>query len=543
MDGVDGVERRLAEVGRRVAEIGRRIRRLERREVAEFGRWVENTDNLIHLTVLLVVPLLIALVTFLSSALVELSFLLFPPLASGTYTLFADPEGRYASPRTFVGGMTLGALCGWVALVLSATYVYHEPPNALGAHAGAAALAVFLVGAATWAFDFELPTAFSTALLVLLTGEVDVAVLDLPFESAFVYTVSVALSTSVVALVFSVWRREFYEQRAELLYGTTHGDDHVLVPMRGETATLTALFGARLAAAHEAGKVVLLDVVDDEKRAAAERELLAGERPQSRSAADIEAAMADDGDGAGESDDDGGDQTTVEETAENADEPMVESVEDRAARRAAAEAADRLEAQARRVRTRLGVPCEVVVASGDPGKSTIKTARATNCDLVVTPYEEDRGSLSEFVRTVFRGPFDAVAFRSTTGAERWRRVLVTVARPGDTAHAMIDFATRLAGPNGSVSVCTCISSEVERRPAESRLANLVETVTERGTVETRVARTDVKDFIDANAASYDLVVLGSSGDRSAASRFVSPPTFERLRGVDCDVAVVDRGQF
>jgi hypothetical protein len=52
----------------------------------------------------------------------------------------------------------------------------------------------------------------------------------------------------------------------------------------------------------------------------------------------------------------------------------------------------------------------------------------------------------------------------------------------------------------------------------------------------------VKDFIDENADAYDLVVLGSSGDRSAASRFVSPPTFERLRDVDCDVAVVDRGR-
>jgi nucleotide-binding universal stress UspA family protein len=83
---------------------------------------------------------------------------------------------------------------------------------------------------------------------------------------------------------------------------------------------------------------------------------------------------------------------------------------------------------------------------------------------------------------------------------------------------------------------------MERRPAENRLANLVETVTEGGTVETRVARTDVTEFIDENADGYDLVVLGSSGDRSAASRFVSPPTFERLRAVDCDVAVFDRGR-
>jgi nucleotide-binding universal stress UspA family protein len=546
---------------RRAAEVGRRLRRIERREVAEFRRWMENTDNLIHLTVLLFVPLLIGAVTLVANAVPQLQFLflLFPPLASGTYTLFADPEGRYSSPRKFVGGMTLGALCGWIALELSATFLYSRPPSAMGVHAGAAALAVFLTGAATWAFELELPTAFSTALLVLLTGEVDAAFVDFRFESAFVYTLGVALSTSIVAVVFAFWRREIYEQRAQLLYGAARGDDHVLVPVRGDggAAARTALFGARLAAAHEAGKVVLLDVVDDERRAAAERELIAGERPPTRGVADIEAAMAEDGEGgadgeagdgteateaAGGTGPDGLDRGAVEQVDGHADDPVVEAVDDRAARRAAAEAADRLEAQARRIRTRLGVPCEVVVATGDPGQSTLKTARATNCDLVVTPYEEDLGSLSTFVRTVFRGPLDAVAFRSTTGTENWRRVLVAVARPGDSAHAMIDFATRLAGSNGGVSVCTCISNEMERRPAESRLANLVETVTEGGTVETRVARTDVKDFIDENADAYDLVVLGSSGDRSAASRFVSPPTFERLRDVDCDVAVVDRGR-
>jgi spermidine synthase len=80
---------------------------------------------------------------------------------------------------------------------------------------------------------------------------------------------------------------------------------------------------------------------------------------------------------------------------------------------------------------------------------------------------------------------------------------------------------------------------VERRPAETRLANLVETVDR--PVETRVARSDVTAYLAANAKSYDLVVIGSSGDRSAASRFVSPPTFERIAEVETDVAVVDRG--
>jgi len=90
-----------------------------------------------------------------------------------------------------------------------------------------------------------------------------------------------------------------------------------------------------------------------------------------------------------------------------------------------------------------------------------------------------------------------------------------------------------------VSLCTCIDSEVQRRPAEDRLANLAETAT--GSVETRVARADIEAFLDANADAYDLVIIGSSRDRSAASRFVSPPTFERIQEIDTDVAVVDRG--
>src|SRR6056297_1558386 len=101
----------------------RRVRRFERREIREFRRWIEHTANLIHLSVLLLIPLLIALVTAISNSLEVLPFVLFPPLASGTFTLFADPEGTYASPTKFVGGLTTGALCGtlavWVGLAAS----------------------------------------------------------------------------------------------------------------------------------------------------------------------------------------------------------------------------------------------------------------------------------------------------------------------------------------------------------------------------------------------------------------------------------------
>ncbi|WP_152042769.1 HPP family protein [Salinigranum salinum] len=448
----------------RIVAVGRRLRRIERRELGEFRRWIENTNNLIHLSALLFVPLLIGVVTLLTNALVELSFLLFPPLASGTYTLFADPEGRYASPVRFVVGLTVGALSGWAALAASVA-LYGPAGGAVGVHPESAALSILLTGGLTWALDVEEPSAFATALLVLVTER----------ATPQAYVLSVAVCSTLVAAVFYLWRERFYERRARYLYSTVAADDRVLVPMRGPdwVSETTAAFGSRLAAAHEAGKVVLLGLVDPDDAAAA--------------------------------------NTTREHLERVAGEV-----------------------------TASGVACEVVVKEGDPVTATLRAVADAGCDLVVTPYEADDGALTEYVRGVFGGPYDAIALRPVDERRDWRRVLVMVARPGDSAHAMIDFASRLAGDGGDVSVCTCIGREVERRPAETRLANLVETVDH--PVETRVARSELTRYLAANAAAYDLVVVGSSGDRSAASRFVSPPTFERLGELDADVAVFDRGE-
>ncbi|WP_380679707.1 universal stress protein [Salinigranum sp. GCM10025319] len=469
----------------RLVAIGRRLRRIERREITEFRRWVENTSNLIHLSILLFVPLLIGAVTVVSNALTELSFLLFPPLAAGTYTLFADPEGRYASPVKFVVGLTVGALAGWAALELSLRF-FGPPTGSFGVHPASAALSILLTGGATWALEVEEPAAFSTALLVLVTDR----------ATPQAYVLSVAVFGALVAGVFHVWREQFYERRAQYLYSTVAADDRVLVPMRGtESVTeATARFGSRLAAAHEAGKVVLLGFAEHD-------------------AAD--AADLTQGDGEDRATDDTADATEA--------------------------SADAVRERLERIASEIGrdVACEVVVTEGDPATATLRAVRDSGCDLVVTPYEADDGALTEYVRGVFGGPYDAIAFRSADGRRDWRRVLVMVARPGDSAHAMIDFGARLAGPDGGLSVCTCIGREVERRPAETRLANLVETVDR--PVETRVARSPITEYLAANAGAYDLVVIGSSGDRSAASRFVSPPTFERIGEIDTDVAVFDRG--
>ncbi|WP_135828910.1 universal stress protein [Halorussus halobius] len=458
----------------------RRARRVERREVRAFSRWVEHTANLIHLSVLLFVPLLIAAVTAVSNAVELLPFVLFPPLASGTFTLFADPEGTYASTTTFVGGLTAGAVCGTVAVWVGVRAGLRTSleSTALAVSPAEAALAVFLTGAVTWALDFEEPAAFSTALLALIAPAFGGPATVRVFFAEFVGSVFVA--SSLVAGAFSVWRREFYERRSQFLYASTKGDDHVLIPMRGDRASATATFGARLAAAHAASKVVLLDVVDE-----------------------------------------GGGRHDATEAA-------------------ADESVDRLESEASRIERSVGVPCEVVVAGDgtDPSATVLRTARETNCDLVVAPYEEERGSLSPFVRGLFRGDVDTVAFRSSperAPRSRWNRVLVPVRRAGDTAHLMIGFARRLAD---RVSVCTCIDREAERRSTEAMLANLVETF--EGSFETRVSRSSIESFLDANDAYYDLVVMGASTDRSAASRFVSPPTFEQLHELECDVAVVHR---
>lgn len=468
----------------------RRVRQFERREIRELRRWVEHTGNLIHLSVLLFVPLLIALVTLLSNSLRELSFLLFPPLASGTYTLFADPRGKYASPWRFVGGLTIGAMAGWVALEFSAAFLPSPEGGPVSVSVAGAALGVFLTALATWMLDIEEPAAFSTALLVLVTG-----------THPFAYVISVAVSSSVVAGTFVLWRESFYERRARLLYESTKGDDHVLVPMRGEYADATALFASRLAAAHDAGKVVLLDVVGEEE--------LADAKANVRSTDDVAAT----------------DEKAIETET---DERVVEA------------ATRRLEAQERRIETIVGVPCEfVVIADGaDDPAVVLEAAHDANCDLIVTPYEEHRGGLSPFVRRLFRSDFDVIAFRSFEGRTRWREILVPIRKAGDTAHGMIDFAKRLSGPTGSVGVCTCIAAETMRRSAEHMLANAVETFS--GHIETRVSRSPLETFLERNAGGYDLVIIGASTDRSTASRFVSPPTFERIQDLETDMAIVHR---
>ncbi|MFB6152563.1 MAG: HPP family protein [Haloarculaceae archaeon] len=528
-----------------------RVRRVERREVREFRRWLERTSNIVHLSVLVFVPLLIGVVTALSNSLESISFLLFPPLASGTYMLFGNPESEYASPSRFVAGLTVGALCGWAALEVGAVVGLQEPSGAMQANAAEAALAMFLTAVVTWPLDVEEASAYSTALLGLLV----------PPNKEAAFAASVFLATTIVASVFYVWREQFYECRAEFLYESVRGDDHVLVPMRGENPDATAMLGARLAAAHDAGKVVLLDIVGDEDIARAERELLDDRRRADRAAAtdggrpagDSDTSpvgktdggpAADDADapdGAGV-DGDGDEQSDRDGNGEPPGAATGTDLEDVAAEQAVSEAATHLEMRAAEIETQVGIPCQVVVAvdGRSPARTVLTTAREVNCDLVAASYEQRHGGLSPYLRSLFRGDRDVLVHRSKAGRTRWKRFLVTVRRASDVAHGMVDFATRLAGRSGRISVETSITGERERerRRAEEMLADIVEPFD--GRFETRVSTTPIERYLAENADDFDLVVMGASRDRSAASRLISPPTFERIQDVDADVAVVDR---
>lgn len=483
----------------RLRSVIRRLRRFQRREARDVRRWLEQTSTVVHLSILFVVPLLMAVVTVLSNRVGALSFLVYPPLASGAYTLFANPEGRYASPLRFVGSLTAGAVCGWLAIELTARLLYTVPAGQV--NAAAAALTIFITGFVTWLVGVEQPSAFAMALVTLFVHD--------RVATPLLFVFSAALGSAIVAVGFAGWRRYLYEQRAHYLYETTSGDDHVLVPMRGPNPEATASLAARLATVHRAGKVVLLDVVDNEWLARAERSLL-----ENHGSAELL--------GTGPS--------LAGESADTTD-----------ARAAVGESVDTLERQAATIESEFGVPCQVVVATSGPtvGATVLQTARQANCDLVAAPAGSTLGETTQFLHDLFRSDVDVLVHQSEGGRTRWRRILVPVRREGGVAHSMVDFATRLAGDSGEVSVGTCVTGKRDRRRAEEMLADIVEPFG--GTIETRVSESSIEEFLDSHSHEYDLVLVGASRDRSAASRFFSPPTFERLDdGLDADIGVVDR---
>ena len=518
---------------RRYHATRRRLRRLSRREAHELRRWLEDTENFLHLSTLLVVPLVIGVITWISNASPVVSFLIYPPLASGAYALFTDPSGPYADPVTFVGGITAGAVSGLVALRLTVPFVYPTQPGVFEVYAGTAALGILLTSVLTWGLGLEVPTAFSTALLVLVTGSSD-----------FTYVVGIIVSSAIVAGAFVGWRRYFYQERSRYLFRSTSGDDHVLVPTREETPDAIGLFAARLAVAHTSGKVILMEAVSesaiaeaaaaaDDDDDAAERSTDDGDAPRLREGAPDAGSRA------------AGARSGAEDVAAAADTPEstdVDSTESTDAESAVTAAAlERLERRRNQITGTVSVPCEyvVAVAAGDPGETVVHTAHAENCDLICAPYETDGDALAPQIKTLLTGDVDTIVFRPAHDRTEWHRVLVMVRTPGEIANAMMEFAKRLVPPGGVISACSVISDERERRHAEIVLEDVVDSLSV--PVETRIGYGTVPEFLERNAAAYDVVFVGASTDRPAASRLVSTPTYERIRELDCDLAIVHRG--
>ena len=436
-----------------------------------------------------VVPLLLGTLTWLSNAVGILPFVIYPPLASGTYTLFADPDGEYSEPKRFVGGMTLGALSGWAALRVLSTLWYAVPPGQMEVHAGATALAVGTTALVTWGLDLEVPTAFSAALLALLAG---------PEIS---YVIAIGLSSAVVAGVFAVWRDRVYEHRDQFLFHSATADDRVLVPIRGLPGEAdVALFGAFLAAAHEAGRVILYRATQQELP-----------EPTLESA-------------------------TAPENGATRD-PNVETIGP-ASETTSIGTLGRIQSA---IEETVDVPVEVAVSDADPEDpgAAVDAAHGLDCDLLVAGHPQGLSAPSPYLAGLFGSDLDAIALQTAGRRSSWSRVLVLVRGPGRTARAMLDFATRLAATPERVSVAHTIESTERRREAETMLTELVESVD--ADVETRVAQGPVAGFLERNGAYYDVVFVGSSTDRSVASRILSPPTFMDLDAIDADLALVHLG--
>ncbi len=196
--------------------------------------WLADSGHLVHVSVLVFLPLIVYGVTRFS-ALSDISYLIFPPLASAVFTLFFDPDGTYSTVRRLVGGLTLGAAVGW------AMYA------AFGFSSLAAALAVLGTSLLTWPLDLEHPSAYATALLAVLLQA------DSPL-----YVAGVFLSTGAVGALFHAWRATIYEPRGRYLYDALRDEDRVLIPIRGDPDIDIVEVGGRIAAAHDDGRIVLL---------------------------------------------------------------------------------------------------------------------------------------------------------------------------------------------------------------------------------------------------------------------------------------------
>ncbi len=161
--------------------------------------WDRRSRHPLQLSIVVVVPLLIGLVTWISNTSDLVAFLLFPPLAAGTYALFADP--KRASISRFVLGLTAGAVAGWLAVVI----VDRTGIDILGGTVSpeGAALSILFAGVIIWVLGVDEPSAFSTSLLVLVTG-----------ADELIYLLNIVAAAIFVGGAFWLYQYQLYGEPA-----------------------------------------------------------------------------------------------------------------------------------------------------------------------------------------------------------------------------------------------------------------------------------------------------------------------------------------
>ncbi len=296
-------------------------------------------------------------------------------------------------------------------------------------------------------------------------------------------------SSVLVATGFVLYRERIYERRGEYLYRTVRSDDAVLVPLWEESAEPIAHFAARIAGAHDAGKVVLVGAAESPRAATTTVESTGS-------------VAADDG--------------PIDGRATGVD--------------ATVETVDRLERVASALRSGYDVDVEVAVIQPiDRARDALAVASDTGCDLIAAPYDPADPTALE---ALFQGGTDVIGLHSKSDRTAWDDALVGIRSQNGTGRASIDFATRVAT---RVSLCHAVADPDGRRAAERMLDTMADAFT--SPTETRVTTRPIVEFLDDATAEYDLIVVGASTDRSTVSRAVTPPTY---RGIDpkCDLAVV-----
>ncbi|WP_435098824.1 hypothetical protein [Halarchaeum sp. P4] len=141
--------------------------------------------------IFLVAPLL-GVVTAAANTLAALPFLLFPPLAAVSYSLFTR-ETRSVAWDVPVA-LTVGACSGWLAAVLVGAF-RTLPSHPYTVSPLVVVFTVVFAGVSLWALNIEVPPAFAVGLLLPFAG-----------VSPGVYVANVVAASTFVIAVHAAYR-------------------------------------------------------------------------------------------------------------------------------------------------------------------------------------------------------------------------------------------------------------------------------------------------------------------------------------------------